>query len=400
MNFKSLSGINILTIVFICIILILLYRHKNTENFANCIDNQQCDRYYVNKLTNYCKPGHTYQQYMWDNCPKFCGSKAGLGPCSNLFDGAVDKCKDSAGEPNCRYYKNTRGYSCNDPYMKKNCYLTCHPIDCSKSPPSQLPQPQQPPPQQPPPDNRMKAEQEASARERMPAEPSGCSDLPKKDFDCEKKAYWGGCNNEFLKKYCKKSCNKDVCNNGPRHIVIKTKGGPNVNDLCLDHQGTDKDWTPAHMYYCDSGQVHQNRTWTWDRSIGQLKNSKNLCLDHGPGNNNVHMYKCNPTNINQKWEFDGQKLKIPNTNTCLTLDKYKDYREKAWPKLKECNTVNLADYDEWWSFKDAPPPPSTTGNYVGTQTAFKESSYTPPFTSRGGRRPSSWTGVSRGGIKG
>ena len=119
MSLKSLSGINILTIVFISIILILLYIRK--ENFAinenDCKDNiKLCARYNTDNYS-YCEPGHDYQTYMWKHCPKFCG-KANYGPCA---EGVVPKCVDKAGKSNCYLKRFYWGNDCNSDDMKKNC---------------------------------------------------------------------------------------------------------------------------------------------------------------------------------------------------------------------------------------------------------------------------------------
>ena len=192
-----------------------------------------------------------------------------------------------------------------------------------------------------------------------------CSDHP--DVDCEELAYAGECKgkySKFMNNYCKKSCNKDICNDNSREIVIKTKKNNNDMDLCIDHQGANENKTPVHMWDCDRAT---QKGWFWGRrgSKGrELKNSNGYCLDHGAGNNNVHMIKCDTgayVHENRQWEFDGQRLKIPegikSEETCLDLDKNNNYHMGQWPKLRKCDEEGQSTHDNRkWIIKDLAPP--------------------------------------------
>ena len=199
----------------------------------------------------------------------------------------------------------------------------------------------------------------------IPPRQTVCSDHP--DIDCEELAYAGECKgkySEFMNNYCKKSCNKEICKGNSRDIVIKTKNGN--KELCLDHQEENEggDYTPAHMWECgteDGGGVHRNKKWKWNPTTGELRNNRGQCLDHQNNNDTVHMYACDPpgkpVHINRRWEFDGQRLKIPGKNFCLAISKEDGFQNKTRPRMYECHGEGKSTHDNHkWTFKDLEPP--------------------------------------------
>ena len=80
---------------------------------------------------------------------------------------------------------------------------------------------------------------------------------------------------------------------------IRSKSNPGA---CLDAYGNGNG-SPVHVWSCDA--TNANQKWQYNDVTGQIMHGSKLglCLD-GYGAGDTHLWACSKTNDNQKWTLN------------------------------------------------------------------------------------------------
>ena len=101
------------------------------------------------------------------------------------------------------------------------------------------------------------------------------------------------------------------------------------------------------MYTCDPSNLNQQ--WQYDSSTGQIKNRHGICLDASQRSTiggKVLMYTCDPSNPNQQWDYDSSNGQIKNRHgICLDASQRSTIGGKV-----HMYTCDPSDPNQQWDF--------------------------------------------------
>ena len=121
----------------------------------------------------------------------------------------------------------------------------------------------------------------------------------------------------------------------------------NRNGICLDASERKDVGGLVHMWPCDPSNVNQQ--WVYEADSRVVKNVNGYCLDASQRNTNgglVHMWPCDPGNVNQQWDYQPQTNGILKNwfGICLDSPDRGSQGGRVW--MWACNSNN--PNQQWW----------------------------------------------------